>query len=130
MSQSWKKGSCHCGTVQWEALTPDEITVHDCNCSVCRRSGGLFLILPLEDFRLLQGEDGLSEYRFGSGIARHVFCATCGNKSFYYPRSNPDGVSVNIRCMEPAAFASVTVEPFDGVNWEKNAASLAGLSRK
>jgi len=55
----------------------------------------------------------LSEYRFNTGTARHLFCRRCGVKSFYVPRSNPDGYSVNVRCLDPATIEHVEVEPFD-----------------
>ena len=87
------------------------------------------LIVPAERFRIVQGEDELSEYRFNSGVARHLFCARCGVKSFYVPRSNPDGFSVNFRCVEPGTFDHVDLKPFDGQHWEDHAAALAELSR-
>ena len=71
---------------------------------------------------------GLVEYRWNAGVARHLFCGHCGIKSYYVPRSNPDGVDVNVHCLDPATFARVIVEPFDGQQWEANAASLAHLS--
>lgn len=125
---SWHKGSCHCGAVTFEVEAPGDVTVDECNCSICARTGYLHLIVPQSKFRLLQGEDHLTDYRFNTGTARHLFCATCGVKPFYVPRSHPDGYSVNFRCLDADAFASVTVRPFDGRNWEANAGSLAPLS--
>jgi hypothetical protein len=87
------------------------------------------LIVPKQRFHLLKGAEDLSDYRFGSGQAQHYFCKTCGVKSFYVPRSNPDGVSVHARCLNLATVLSITDTPFDGQNWEKNAASLAHLSK-
>ena len=129
MSKSWKKGGCHCGVVTWEALLEDDVVAHDCNCSMCEKTGFLHLIIPQSKFRLIAGEDALTEYRFNTGVAKHYFCKHCGVKSFYVPRSNPDGYSLNLRAMDRAQFASVTIEPFDGRNWEDNAAALAELSR-
>ena len=107
------RGGCHCGAVAFEVAAPARVTVSDCNCSICRMSGYLHLIVPAARFRLLRGEDSLSEYRFNSGTARHLFCRRCGVKSFYVPRSNPDGYSVNLRCLDRATLAEVIVEPFD-----------------
>ena len=107
------RGGCHCGAVAFEVAAPARLTVSDCNCSICRMSGYLHLIVPAARFRLLRGEDSLSEYRFNSGTARHLFCRRCGVKSFYVPRSNPDGYSVNLRCLDRATLAEVIVEPFD-----------------
>ena len=82
---AWHKGSCHCGAVAFDVLVPDEITVRECNCSICARSGYIHLIVPASDFRLLKGEDSLTEYRFNTGVARHLFCRVCGIKPFYVP---------------------------------------------
>ena len=117
-------GGCHCGRVRFEVVAPAEIEAVDCNCSMCRRSGYLHLIVANDRFRLLSGSDALTEYRFNTGTARHLFCSVCGVKSFYVPRSHPDGWSVNVRCLEAATIKSVTVRPFDGAHWE---ASIDGL---
>lgn len=130
MTRSWKKGGCHCGAVTWEAETDDAIVVDSCNCSICSMTGFLHLIVPAARFRLLTGAGDLSTYTFNTGVARHHFCEVCGVKSFYVPRSNPDGYSLNLNCMDRAQFRSVEVRAFDGRNWEANAAGLAHLSRE
>src|SRR5262252_5633046 len=76
------------------------------------------------------GSESLSTYTFNTGVAKHLFCKRCGVKSFYIPRSNPDGYSVNVRCLEPATIRKIVVIPFDGKNWEEHAAELAPLSTK
>ena len=111
-------GGCHCGRVRFEVDAPAELEVTECNCTICRRSGFLHLIVPKERFRLLQGEDALSCYTFHTGTARHLFCTACGIKSFYVPRSHPDGFSVNVRCLDPGTVRGMRVTPFDGENWE------------
>ena len=126
---SAKMGGCHCGAVAWEAELPAAVTAEACNCSVCERLGYLHVIVPAARFRLLRGADALSEYRWNTGVARHLFCRTCGIKSFYVPRSNPDGYSLNLRCMDRSQFSSVTIRDFDGQNWEANAGALASLSK-
>jgi len=123
------RGGCHCGAVEFEVDAPPRLTVQECNCSICAMTGFLHLIVPASRFRLLRGADQLAEYTFNTATARHLFCRRCGIKSFYVPRSNPDGFSVNVRCLDPATIEHVTVEPFDGRNWEQSAASLAHLSR-
>ncbi len=125
----WRKGSCHCGAVRFEAFAPSPVEVERCNCSMCRRSGYLHLIAPGTHFRLLSGEESLTAYRFNTGVAVHRFCRVCGIKPFYTPRSNPDGVSVNANCFEDGEAPDLIVEEFDGVNWEANAASLAHKSK-
>jgi hypothetical protein len=120
-------GSCHCGAIAFEVEAASTIVVQDCNCSICAKSGFLHLIVPRVKFRLLRGAEWLTTYTFNTCAARHSFCKVCGIKPFYTPRSNPDGIDVNVRCLdtEPAA---LTIEPFDGRNWEAYAASLAHLS--
>ena len=124
---SWKKGGCHCGAVCFEVLTPDEVEVQACNCSICRMTGYLHLIVPKSRFRLLAGEEKLTMYVFNTGTAKHLFCSICGIKSFYVPRSHPDGYSVNFRCLEAEDFRSVLTTEFDGRNWEQHIGELAPL---
>ena len=107
------RGGCHCGAVAFEVDAPARVTASECNCSICRMSGYLHLIVPRTRFRLLRGTDSLIEYRFNTGTARHLFCRRCGMKSFYVPRSNPDGYSVNVRCLDRSTFEQIEVEPFD-----------------
>ena len=113
------KGGCHCGRVRFEVKAPAELNLSECNCSVCAKSGYLGMTVPKERFRLLQGEDSLTTYTFNTGIARHLFCAHCGIKSFYVPRSHPDGVNVNARCLDPGTIARTTVRAFNGQEWEQ-----------
>lgn len=122
-------GSCHCGRVRYEVEAPEEFDCQECNCSICSRSGYLHYIVPRSRFKLLQGEDELTTYTFDTGEAKHLFCRTCGIKSFYIPRSNPDGIDVNVRCLAPQP-RRVNVELFDGQNWEQNAGKLAHLSKE
>ena len=122
------RGGCHCGRVRFEVDAPAALLVQDCNCSLCRMSGYWHLIVPAARFRLLSGQDDLVEYSFNTGVAKHRFCRVCGIKSFYIPRSNPDGVDVNARCLDDGTVAPITVEPFNGREWEANAAVLRQLS--
>jgi hypothetical protein len=117
-------GGCHCGRVRFEIEAPAEVEVSDCNCSICAKSGYLHLIVPAERFRLLQGEDALTTYTFNTGAAKHLFCKICGVKSFYVPRSHPDGYSVNFRCLDAGTIKTFTVLPFNGKEWEKSIGDL------
>jgi hypothetical protein len=124
------RGGCHCGRVRFEVEAPDEIEALDCNCSICAKTGFLHLIVPQARFRLLQGQDALSEYVWGTGAARHYFCRVCGVKSFYVPRSNPDGFDVNVRCLDPGTVTSLRVSPFEGRgDWDAQAAGIGHLSQ-
>jgi len=124
------RGGCHCGAVAFEVLAPASLRASDCNCSICRMSGYLHLIVPQARFRLLRGREVLTEYRFNTGTARHLFCARCGVKSFYVPRSNPDGYSVNVHCLDPSTVANVEVEVFDDNDREAATARIRELSRQ
>lgn len=112
-------GGCHCGRVRFEVTAPASIHVLDCNCSICAKTGFLHLIVPNHQFALLEGEECISTYTFNTGIAQHKFCSHCGVKSFYVPRSHPDGVSVNARCLDQSTIADMTIEPINGKEWEK-----------
>lgn len=122
------RGGCHCGRVRFEVESTANLTVHECNCSICSMTGYQHLIVPAARFRLLQGESELSCYSFNTGVARHYFCRHCGVKSYYVPRSNPDGYSVNARCLDMDSVESLSIESFDGANWEAHAGALASLS--
>ena len=122
------EGGCHCGRVRFEVDAPADLVVSYCNCSICRMSGYLHLIVREEAFRLRTDWSEISTYSFNTGVAKHYFCKTCGIKSFYVPRSNPKGISVNARCLGSDTVSSVTIEDFDGENWEANADSLRHLT--
>jgi hypothetical protein len=113
------EGGCHCGRVRFR-VEVEGLEALDCNCSICKKKGFLHLIVSRERFTLLRGEDALAIYTFNTGIAKHTFCKTCGIHPFYTPRSHPDGVDVNVRCLDGDALERFSVKPFDGVNWERN----------
>jgi len=115
-------GGCHCGRVRFEVVAPAKLEVAECNCSMCSKSGYLHLIVPADRFKLLAGRDALSTYSFNTHTAKHFFCSTCGVKSFYVPRSHPDGISVNARCIDSDTIESMSVTPYDGRDWEKGRA--------
>jgi hypothetical protein len=122
-------GGCHCGGVAFSVEAPLHLEVLRCNCSMCQKTGFEHLIVPKNRFHLQQGDDLLTTYSFHTHTAKHLFCQRCGVKSFYVPRSNPDGFSVNVRCLDPTEIDSISYDDFDGQNWEQHAASLAHLSQ-
>ena len=122
------RGGCHCRRVRFEVDAPAVLDALDCNCSICRMTGFLHLIVPAARFRLLSGEDALAEYRFNTGTAKHLFCRHCGVKAFYVPRSHPDGYSVNVRCLDAGTVESVNITAFDDDNREAATAAIAHLS--
>jgi len=113
------RGGCHCGRVRFEVVAPARVQVTECNCSMCSRSAYLHLIVPKERFKLFSGAEVLTTYQFNTGTARHLFCSVCGVKSFYVPRSHPDGYSVNARCLDEGTLEDMTIVRKDGKNWEK-----------
>jgi hypothetical protein len=115
------EGGCHCGRVRMR-VTADVADTIVCNCSICSKKGFLHLIVPRDQFQLLSGQDDLTTYRFNTGVAAHTFCRHCGIHAFYVPRSDPDKIDVNLRCLDGVDPAAVKVTPFDGQNWEQSMA--------
>ena len=113
------KGGCHCGRVRFEVIAPAILQVDDCNCSICSKAGFLHLIVPAERFKLLTGREALTTYSFNTHAAKHLLCSTCGIKSFYVPRSHPDGFSVNARCLDAGTVEDMQIRAIDGLQWEK-----------
>lgn len=122
------QGSCHCQAITFEVNAPEILEVDDCNCSICNKSGFLHLIVPLSKFTLLSGKSELTTYTFNTKVAKHTFCQHCGVKPFYTPRSNPDGIDINVNCLDTKP-VSMNITKFDGQNWENNASSLADKSK-
>lgn len=123
MTLEWREGGCHCGAVRFRVRSPSDRVV-SCNCSMCAKRADLQLIVPSVDFEILRGESDLAEYRFNTGRARHRFCRVCGIHPFNTPRSNPDGVAVNVRCLDRTPASGWRVETFDGENWERSIGQL------
>lgn len=123
------EGSCHCKAITFQVEAPEHLEADYCNCSICTKSGGVHLIVPRSKFRLMSGQDSITTYTFNTGVAQHTFCKVCGIKPFYTPRSNPDGIDVNINCLDTQPL-SVNVTEFDGQNWELHAHKLAHKSRE
>ena len=122
------QGGCHCGRVRFEVDSAPGFEVLDCNCSICRMSGFLHLIVPASRFRLLSGSGDLVEYTFNTGAAKHRFCGLCGIKSFYVPRSHPHGFSVNARCLDGVDVAALKVVAFDDRDRDAATAAVAHLT--
>jgi len=111
------EGGCHCGRVRFR-VTADLARVVECNCSICTKKGILHLIVPPAQFELLSGADDLITYRFNTMTAQHKFCRVCGIHPFYVPRSDPDKIDVNVRCLDNVDLVALSPQRFDGRNWE------------
>ena len=116
-------GQCHCGEVSFR-VRADLDSVVECNCSICTRKGYLHLIVPRDQFELLAGAEALTTYRFGTMTAQHQFCRRCGVAGFYVPRSHPDCMDVNVRCLDGVDVAALVRRPFDGRHWEESIGTL------
>lgn len=123
------RGGCHCGCVQFEVMAPEELKVILCNCSICSMTAYLHLLVPQSQFSLLTGWEAIQIYKFNTKVAKHYFCKRCGIKSFYVPRSHPEGYSINARCLEPETIKRIQISNFDGKNWELHAHELARLPK-
>jgi hypothetical protein len=111
------EGGCHCGRVRFR-VRGDLAAAVECNCSICAKKGFIHLIVPPQDFELLAGREDLTTYQFNSKVAKHTFCRACGIHPFYVPRSDPDKVDVNVRCLDGVDPTQLKPKPFDGRNWE------------
>ena len=113
-----REGGCHCGRVRFRARV-DLGLLSQCNCTVCTKKGILHLPVEPENFQLLRGKNSLTTYTFGTGVAQHTFCSHCGMHAFYVPRSQPDSISVNARCLDDIDGPSLKpARFFDGRHWE------------
>ena len=117
VSMQTYQGGCHCGRVRF-AVTADLDTITECNCSICSKKGIWHLIVPREQFELLSGKEDLTTYSFNTGVAQHTFCRVCGIHPFYVPRSDPDKIDVNARCLDGIDTTAIKPKAFDGRNWE------------
>jgi hypothetical protein len=111
------EGGCHCGAVRFR-VTAELDRVTECNCSMCAKKGFLHLIVLPERFELVSGQDDLTTYTFNTRTAQHTFCKHCGIHPFYVPRSDPDKIDVNVRCLDDIDLTAIAIKQFDGRNWE------------
>jgi len=119
-----KTGGCHCSAVRFTVRLSDPRAIL-CNCSICTKKGFVHLIVAKDDLHIESGTDVLTDYRFNTRTARHLFCSICGMHPFYVPRSHPDGWSVNARCLDDQDFARrIPGDPFDGRHWESHIDSI------
>jgi hypothetical protein len=109
-------GSCHCSAVRFEAQAPPINKAMSCNCSYCRRYGGLLTFIPADNFTLLSGNEQLTDYQFNRKVIHHLFCRVCGIGSFG-KGTMPDGtemVALNARCLDEVDPDSLEITPYDG----------------
>jgi hypothetical protein len=110
------RGSCHCGNVTYDVELDLSGPVLACNCSMCGRSGALMAFVPEDKFKLLSGENSLSDYLFNKKQIHHLFCSNCGVRSFARG-VGPDGAAmymINARCLEGVDPLALDMKPWDG----------------
>ncbi|MCA2751198.1 MULTISPECIES: GFA family protein [unclassified Microcystis] len=122
-------GGCHCGAIRFQVAIEHDQAL-DCNCSICQKKGFLHLIVPSAQFTLLSGEDFLSTYTFNTHTAQHYFCRVCGIHPFYRPRSHPDAIDINLRCLDGNVLGDFQIQFFDGANWEDNIEKIRDIDGK
>ena len=114
------EAACHCRTVRFRVkLTDGFRTARRCTCSYCRMRGAVAVSADISGISFQAGEEALTLYRFNTGVAQHTFCSTCGIHPFYIPRSDPDKIDVNVRCLDGIDVSKLDVKVFDGKNWER-----------
>ena len=102
-----KRGTCHCGAVEFEVTLQDgPENIRRCNCSLCRQRGAIMADVPLTDIRVIRGEDKLTLYQWNTKIAKHYFCGICGIYTHHKKRRESTKYGFNIACLED-------VDPFD-----------------
>jgi hypothetical protein len=122
-------GGCHCGRIRFE-VDGDLRRLSTCNCSICAKTGYLHWTVEPAQVRLLSAPGAWTTYRFLTGKAENRFCPTCGVSPFRIPRSDPDKITVNARCLEGVDLSAVPVEGFDGRNWEASMRAERGPAWK
>src|SRR5687768_14487228 len=114
--ESTHHGGCHCGAVRYHVDIDLTKPAMSCNCSICTRSANLLSFVPANQFTLDQGEDQLTDYQFNRHNIHHLFCKTCGIKSFARGTA-PDGsqmVAINVRCLDGIDLKTMPTMEFDG----------------
>ena len=115
MAVSTHKGGCHCGAVRYTVECDPTVEALACNCSMCGRAGSYLQFVPADKFTLDKGEDNLTDYQFNQKKIHHLFCKTCGIKSFARG-TGPKGptVAVNVRCLDDINTFDLKTMQFDG----------------
>jgi len=112
------RGGCHCGRIRFEVKGALE-RVSECNCSICTKKAYVHWIVERGAFHLLTPSDNIAAYTFNTKVAKHLFCPNCGVASFYIPRSDPERIDVNVRCLEGVNLSKLEHDQFDGRHWEQ-----------
>jgi len=128
------QGSCHCGTVRFEAELDLAQSTYRCNCSICRRTRFWAAVARPAGFRLLAGEAEMTPYLFNSRKNQHHFCRHCGVRAFGVGTETPIGkmYGINLGCVENVTDEELSVVPITYVDgrhdkWQDSPAFFAHL---
>jgi hypothetical protein len=110
--------TCHCGAVELAVRLSEGLnTARRCDCSFCRRRGAIAVSAPLDGITIIRGAENLTLYQWGTGVAKHWFCKTCGIYTHHQRRSNPEQYGVNAACLDGVNPRDLGPVPWvDGVN--------------
>ncbi|MCC6532670.1 MAG: GFA family protein [Burkholderiales bacterium] len=124
------QGGCHCGAIRFSIETTLD-NASQCNCSICTKKGVINHRVPPQRLRILQGEDRLGLYQFGTRTAKHWYCTGCGIHVFSNPRRAPDQYAVNLRCLDDfyRVLPGIAIKQFDGQHWEQAVRAESGAAR-
>ncbi len=120
------RGGCHCGRIRFE-VRGNLDRVSECNCSICTKKGYVHWTVERAAFKLITPPDNIAAYTFNTKVAKHLFCPNCGVASFYIPRSDPECLDVNVRCLEGVDLSRLEYDHFDGRHWEQ---AIVGYKEK
>jgi hypothetical protein len=112
------EGSCHCGAVKFNVTMAPPTKAYACNCSMCRRAGWLLAFTSADQVSITSGESELTDYQFGKKHIHHLFCRTCGVRSFSRgkDKQGKETMAVNMRCLTGLDPTTLPVESFDGAS--------------
>lgn len=107
--------TCHCGAVRMET-SARPLWLTDCNCSLCRRLGALWLHCDPAEVTFLCGEDDTVAYVQGDRTLAIHHCPTCGCTTHWRPTGEGNRMAINARLMEPGTIAGLRIRRFDGAD--------------
>src|SRR3954452_24544128 len=116
MANDTHHGGCHCGAVRYTVKLDTAGDAIECNCSMCGRVGSLLMFTTPDNFVLDKGDDNLTDYLFNKHVIHHLFCKTCGIKSFARgkDKTGGDSVAINTRCLDGVELQKLNIVQFDG----------------